>query len=121
MRLKLVIPQIQINRLVMQAKRKAGEIDEAVIVLIDDVTEKIYQDARRLVPVDTGTLRDSIKRSMIDEIRKRRFADVKVEAFYGRFIEFEYGGVKRPATPFLMPAFRKHIPELIRELKRIVR
>jgi HK97 gp10 family phage protein len=66
--------------------------------------EVIVQEAKRRAPVDTGTLRDSIRSKFV----KRRSDSVTVEigpgpkGYYGYFLEF--GTSKMAARPFLRPA-----------------
>lgn len=75
---------------------------------------KVFQkQAQSLCPVRTGALRDSLV--VRAGKRSRRFFSVNVttgndkdrqfsgETFYGAFVEM--GTSKRPATPFLRPAF----------------
>lgn len=82
--------------------------------------EMVAEEARRLVPVDTGNLRDSIGTST--ETKGMNFARVQVkmgdhivfvgplqgkglphDGFYGHMIEF--GTMHVPPQPFMQPAF----------------
>src|SRR5690554_6126203 len=102
MRLTFDIEQREIDRLSRRLRVWQRQRRSEIINLIDETTEKIFNDARDSAPVQSGNLRDSIERSLnVMEMQ----GDVTVGAFYARFIEIEYGGVKRPATPFLAPAY----------------
>jgi HK97 gp10 family phage protein len=107
---------------------------------------KVVADMKRLVPVDSGALRDSIGWTWGDapkgaisvgQVRGRQFARVAImiyagtrdkslgnaDAFYARFQEF--GTVKMPANPFFYPAWRANKTRvkaaLTRAVKRAVR
>lgn len=69
---------------------------------------------------DTGTLYKAIhtKRrrgepgEAVSDVRIAHGKGVKHDAYYWHFIEFEYGGVKRPATPFIRPTIEDFAPRL---------
>jgi len=80
----------------------------------------IIKEAKRLVPVDSGTLKKSIG------IRKRRSRDKNIihfsvaplskkDGWYGRFVEF--GTVKMASEPFMRPAFEKEGGNTIKAAK----
>lgn len=58
--------------------------------------------ARRLAPVDTGTLRSSIKFRTVDDRESGWIVYVYAEADYAIYVE--YGTVTHSAQPFLRPA-----------------
>ena len=103
------------------------KIERAVVAEIEVQAAKVVADMKRLVPVDSGALRDSIgwtwgdapKGSVtIGTVRGRSSLRVGVtvyagtrnkslgkgDAFYARFQEF--GTVKMAANPFFFPAWR---------------
>lgn len=107
---------------------------------------KVVRDMKRLVPVDSGALRDSIGWTWGDapkgavsvgQVRGRQYARMAItiyagtrdkslgtaDAFYARFQEF--GTVKMPANPFFYPAWRANKTRvkaaLTRAVKRAVR
>jgi len=61
--------------------------------------EAVVEEARRLVPVDTGRLRASIG---FTYSTSRRVLTVYADEFYAAFVEF--GTSKMAAQPFLRPA-----------------
>lgn len=63
----------------------------------------IADEARRLVPVDTGALKASIKERLDSGGSTYAEASILVGEYYGVFVEF--GTSKMAAQPFLRPAF----------------
>jgi HK97 gp10 family phage protein len=68
--------------------------------------DKIRDDAKARVPVDTGFLRDSI---VSESVTAGKEAEVWVWADYG--IHVEFGTYKMAARPFLTPAVEAHVDE----------
>lgn len=75
------------------------------------VTAKaVLQDAKSMVPVDTGLLEESLAVRVATKLGRNRIGHRVVtkpvwddqDAFYGHFIEF--GTVKMEADPFMRPA-----------------
>lgn len=62
--------------------------------------------ARRIVPVDTGFLRDSI---LVNRLEEAAGWSIEVKAPYASFVE--YGTRKMRPQPFLRPAIRKQFKE----------
>jgi HK97 gp10 family phage protein len=103
---------------------------------------KVVADMKRLVPVDTGALRDSIGWTWgnapagsvsIGTVKGRQFARMAItiyagtrdkslgerDAFYARFQEF--GTVNMPANPFFYPAWRANKTRVKASLTRAVK
>lgn len=72
--------------------------------IVEDASKPLVQEAKARVPVDRGTLRDSIHASRA--FAKRGTVEYHVgpsaKGFYGRFVE--YGTRFQPKRPFLRPA-----------------
>ena len=66
-----------------------------------EITERIANDARKLAPVDTGNLRNSIR---VEETRNG--AEVGTDVEYAPYVEYGHRGV--PPHPFLGPAVEMH-------------
>lgn len=89
-------------------------LPDSVADALKEQTEKIAQDARQRVPVDTGDLRDSIEVIEYNEpgrVGYRVVADARAEPVRGRSDGapyahlVEFGSVhNKPAQPFLVPA-----------------
>ncbi len=95
-------------------------IVEAELAATEETVEYIAGEARANAPVLTGELRDSIEGQMDGSE-----GEVVVGAEHGPAIEF--GSSRRPATPYLRPAYEnnsgtisniyeKYVSELIRRL-----
>lgn len=83
--------------------RNAPErLDEA----IGEVAYGMERDAKIMVPVDTGALRNSISTGQVTALLWR----VQVGMEYGPHVE--YGTVKMPAQPYMRPALDKARDEL---------
>lgn len=85
----------------------------------------VLNEAKRLVPKDTGNLKKSIgvtklrtkKKSLVwFQVSTRK--NGKYDGWYGRFIEV--GTAKMPAHPFMRPAFEKEGENAIIALKEYV-
>jgi HK97 gp10 family phage protein len=75
------------------------------------VADRIVATAKRIVPVDTGALQDSI---MAESVRTGKQADILVLAPYSAYVE--YGTYKMAAQPFLGPAIEQHASEFYAEI-----
>lgn len=85
-------------------------------------SEPIVEEAKRLVPVRTGALRDSIT-SVVSRDRELAQRKVKVGFKYpaarrAHFVEF--GTVYQPAQPFLRPALDTQAQPAIDEITRVL-
>lgn len=99
----------------MKIEWNQKEIIAKIAAVSGDVAEKgaemVARDARRLVPVETGKLKESIK------VSKSRFKDgghvVSMgggDLYYGSFVELGASG--KPAKPFMRPALAKNKPRI---------
>jgi HK97 gp10 family phage protein len=96
----------------------ASRIDELSGEALIELAEQIVDDAKALCPVDTGSLRRSIRYERdpdgsiviaaggggVVNPRTRREVD------YAAYVEF--GTSRSPAQPFLQPALEKNLPNL---------
>lgn len=83
--------------------RLTGDLAERVIA---DVTEQVYDDARRIVPVDEGDLRESLDWSAEGER-----GVVSVGTDHWEFVE--YGTRYMDAQPYMRPAlYRRRVVKL---------
>jgi HK97 gp10 family phage protein len=94
---------------------RMGELSDEALV---ELAERIVDDAKALCPVDTGSLRRSIRYERdpdgsiviaaggggVVNPRTRREVD------YAAYVEF--GTSRLPAQPFLQPALEKNLPNL---------
>jgi HK97 gp10 family phage protein len=88
---------------------------DVVISGVAAMARVLYDEARRYVPVKTGTLRDAIYRIFAkdrstDTIKVYRISWNKKKAPHGHLIE--NGTMHAPAYPFIRPAF-DHINDAI--------
>jgi HK97 gp10 family phage protein len=90
------------------------EVQEEVKELVETTGFKVKADAQRLVPVDTGHLRRSIKAKVTNG---GYTTTIGTNVDYSIFVEF--GTSKKDARPFLIPAYVKHKEKFERELRRI--
>lgn len=98
-------------------------IQKNVMVGATRASAKVVSDeAKRLVPVDEGTLKKSIgitkrrsKQKNIVSFSVSPRKGGKNDGFYGRFIEL--GTSKMSAKPFLRPALEKSVEETLKASK----
>lgn len=70
--------------------------------------EPMAEEMRRLVPVDSGDLKDSIAVTTKNPRRNRKRSEVEAHAGPGRHPQGhlrEFGGDKNPPAPFVRPAW----------------
>jgi HK97 gp10 family phage protein len=104
--------------LTARLERLASRIGELSGEALVELAEHIVEDAKALCPVDTGSLKRSIRYERdpdgsiiiaaggggVINPRTRREVD------YAAYVEF--GSSRSPAQPFLQPALEKNLPNL---------
>lgn len=83
------------------------------------VSKKEHSTKGKKQTYQPGNLKRAIYRAYMDKdsgngVAKYRISWNKTDAFYGLFVENEYGNSKRPATPFLRPAYDAKESEAVR-------
>lgn len=129
------------DRLHARFKAVPQKIRDEVAKALEAEAAKIVADMKRLVPVDTGALRESIGWTWGDapkgaisvgKVRGRAFEQIAItiyagtrdkslgnaDAFYVRFQEF--GTVKMAANPFFYPAWRANKTKARSAVKRAI-
>jgi len=111
----------------LTSNRLDGELQRAlrekVKRTVQQSGDRIVQDARGLVAVDTGMTRDSIDHDVSEQgsgfeltVSADRFGDhPEVPGI------LEYGGAGRPARPFLRPAADAERPRFQAEMRKVVK
>jgi HK97 gp10 family phage protein len=102
-------------RVIAREFRAAGPKAErlAATAVIKTLAD-IEGDAKNIVAVDTGYLKNSISR----EITADTFAGaVGPTAFYGEFVE--YGTSRMEPQPFMGPAFERRVPAFMAAMGKI--
>jgi HK97 gp10 family phage protein len=100
---------IKLNRI----PEVAAQIHAAVGQAVQQTAAQVQTDAKSIVPVRTGALRDSIKTEMVGDLA----AVVGSDLYYAVFVEL--GTRRMTARPFLTPAMetaRVQFPSTIRDL-----
>lgn len=88
-----------------------ARVDATSRAAVMKVARGIKASARRIVPVLTGDLRDSIEATSVGYGRE---AEVTVGMYYGGYVE--HGTRFMAAQPFLGPAVEEHREELLPEI-----
>lgn len=97
----------ELNQYQRQLENASGNINLAARAVTAKYTDLIVKEAKRLVPVDTGRLRDSITADTKGEAgRSIATGDIVADAPYAGFVEF--GTVRQAPQPFMRPALRKY-------------
>ncbi len=111
----------ELDRKLRKLEPKIGK--KVIKGALREAAKMILKVAKQKVPVDTGALKKDLKvRAM--KRKKGRYGVLigtaagwgKGKTFYGAYLEF--GTSKRPAKPFLRPAFDETKEAVIRRLKR---
>ena len=100
------------------------KLKRALEEALEEIAEKIRDDAKDLVPVDTGSLRKSIRVEKEGELQVSVIAgDGGVinprtgrEVDYAGFVEF--GTSRMSPQPYMQPALEKNRDELLNIVKR---
>lgn len=116
-------------------ERVAANVEKEMQATLTRYAESVVADMKKLVPVDEGTVRDSIGFTFgeipkgtisVGTVETPASGDVKVriyagggEAFYARFLEF--GTRKMPAHPFFFPAWRANRRRIRSGITRAIR
>lgn len=119
MKLEVEIPRGETAKMVRKIARYSEAKSDLVRALIESTATAISEDAARRVPVQTGTLRDSIT-VVLEDVARAPSARVGFKGqgrYYAHLVEL--GSSNAAAQPFLVPAFETHMPRFHRELKRI--
>ena len=89
--------------------------------LVAEYTLRIERTAKKLVRVDTGELRDSI-RSDLTKAAGRIIGIIRAggtpEVDYQHYVE--YGTYKMAARPYMHPAFQAHWRDFVRDVQRLL-
>jgi len=102
------------------------KLTNALAEALDEIAEKIRDDAKSFVPVDTGALRKSIR------VEKKGKLEVRVAAGgggvinprTGREVDYagyvEFGTSRASPQPYMQPALEKNRDEILRVVKEKV-
>ncbi len=115
--LKMEIEQKDINQLIFKATQYEVKKQLAVKALVERYTTLIYKEAIRLVPVDTGNLRDSIY-TVLDQGIRGPSGEIRTDTTsYAIFVEF--GTVFMDARPYMRQAFQRYVESFVTELNLV--
>lgn len=106
------LPRSERRKLTLGVKGWIDGTVERAEAVISEYAEKIWEEARDLVPVDTGNLRSTI------EIRLTKSFLAGIKAMIGTdrttyAIHVEYGTQMTEAQPYIRPAFKKYRDEFV--------
>ena len=122
---------IGLNRLISRLARFQNTLDPAAASSVKQVAEDIRDDAKGLVAVDTGSLKQSIRLGVsarpaghIHSVRVTAGGYItnpktKRKVDYASYVEF--GTSRNVPQPFLGPAVRKHREALAKAIKEAIR
>ena len=107
-----------IRKMAVQFRREAATLDDRASQVVRKVAMDTEADAKRLAPVDTGNLRNSITMGPTERNRPGNISyEVKATANYA--VHQELGTSKMPPQPFMGPATDRHTPEFYEAMKRL--
>lgn len=95
-------------------------LSQAIDRGVDRAADHIVDLAKQLCPVDTGALRDSIRKEGAAGSRRRQVKAGGGGVAYAAFVE--YGTARSPAQPFLHPAAKAIdvAAEVTREIQALI-
>ncbi|MGH3599811.1 MAG: HK97-gp10 family putative phage morphogenesis protein [Pseudonocardiaceae bacterium] len=111
------VPELKRKLAALRGKVAQGAADGLV-----ESAQAIRTGARRLVPVDSGKLRDGVVIRYRNQGKTAEIGIVDDDVYYGQFIEFGTSSIH--AQPFLAPAAeaeRRRVPDRVKTavVKRI--
>jgi HK97 gp10 family phage protein len=116
------------EQLMADLTRISSSLDAEVVDGLEEVADKIKEDAKNLCPVDTGSLRKSVRRQKHSS-PSRHVHSIGVSAGgyvknpkTGRPVDYaahvEFGTSRTPPQPFMGPAVEKNKGEVRRILTK---
>ncbi len=116
------------DRLIARINAIAKSFDPVTEKALKETTANIRDEAKRLCPVDTGSLQKSIRRTAYARVAGHvqqmgvRVGGYIINPKTGRLVDYarhvEYGTSRSQAQPFLRPAVLKYKRELVKIVKR---
>ena len=114
------------DRLVARLGRANDKIDSETVDGLSQVADRIIEDAKATVRVDTGSLQKSIRKQ--HHVSHGHIHSIGVSAGgyivnpkTGRLVDYarylEYGTSRMPAYPFIAPALERNRPFLVLVLR----
>ena len=123
-----VVEIIGEDRLIARLKAIANSFDPVTEKALKETTTKIRDEAKRLCPVDTGSLKKSIRRTAyarvaghIQQMGVRAggyIINPKSKQLVNYAKHVEYGTSRTRAQPFFRPAIVKYRREVVKIVKR---
>lgn len=132
-KVKVEVSQKEVKAVISELNKKMAQAADIIFESITIAVEDIAAEASARVPVDTGILKNSIDKNVVENA-KTITGEVRVGASYAPYVEFGTGGlvnvpkgledyavqfkgagkreVNLPARAFLFPAFFKSIAEM---------
>ncbi|MCP5016159.1 MAG: hypothetical protein GY938_12945 [Ketobacter sp.] len=115
--LTMKVSQVDIDTLLLKSRAWSLRKRTAVASLVERYTILIYQEAIRIIPVDTGNLKDSIY-TILDKTAMGASGVIRTDSTtYAIFVEF--GTKFMEARPYMRNAFKRYIESFIMELEAI--
>ena len=114
------------DRLVARLARANGKIDSETVDGLSQVADRIVEDAKATVRVDTGSLQKSIRKQ--HHVSQGHIHSIGVSAGgyivnpkTGRIVDYarylEYGTSRMPPHPYMTPALEQNRPFLVLVLR----
>ncbi|UOR05864.1 HK97 gp10 family phage protein [Hymenobacter aerilatus] len=107
------MPISGLDKLIKQLKQLESRVEVEVDKVTKETAEAIAADAKKLAPVQTGKLRDSIH-----VVKDGAAYEVLTDVEYAPKIELGVRGL--PARPFLFPAYLLHKNKFLDNLKTAI-
>lgn len=107
-----------LKKLLSTLEKVPKELEKDVEATLEVNALEIEAEAKRLAPVDTGKLRQSIKASKEGKLTYRIAANTTGLAPYAPFVE--YGTRFQRSQPFLFPSFFRGRKNFTKDLKNLL-
>ena len=119
--MKVKVELLGADRLIARLRKASESLNPKTVQGLIEVADRIVNDAKATVRVDTGSLQKSIRKQ--HHVSQGHIHNIAVSAGgyvtnpkTGRIVDYahflEYGTSRMPAYPFLMPALEMNRPSL---------
>lgn len=105
------------NRLIKNLKQYVNSKEPELLGVVAHSSANIRFDAKHIVPVDTGYLRENINYEIMQR-KNRIIGETAANTDYAIYVEF--GTSKMRAQPFMEPAFRQEVPKFISAVEKVM-
>ena len=108
-----------LSNLIKDLERIPKELDDQLDKVVSGNAAELEKNAKKIVPVDSGKLKQSIGKNKIDNKEWEVKTNTTGLATYGVYVE--YGTSKMSAQPFMFPSLFKQRPIFFKDIENLLK